>query len=157
MINELQRPSLTVSLELDIPHMPKVEHEMAKVEIFSTELREFYFNLLDDNALSVKDIKAERTKIRKLMKTIADNRKAMVSAYKEPISDFEETSKRIEKILKETDDRMKSIVDADKAANEDPFAGLSLECSTYTLNVTCSKEQYDELIKFMKEKGIEYR
>ena len=42
-------------------------------------------------------------------------------------------------------------------ANEDPFAGLSLECSTYTLNVTCSKEQYDELIKFMKEKGIEYR
>lgn len=156
MLNELERPSLTVDLSLDLPKVPKLEHQLGKVEEFSIKLNEFYMNLLDNDQLSVKEIKGERTKVRKLMKTIADNRKAAVKAFKEPISDFEETSKRIEKILKATDDRMKEIVDASKV--EDPFEGISVNdvsCETYTIQIKCSKEDYEDIINYIKKKGIE--
>lgn len=156
MLNELERPSLKVSLDVEIPDIPELKHDLRKVEEFSIELSKFYNNLLDLNQLGVKEIKAERTKVRKLMKTIGDNRKAAVKAFKTPIQDFEDTSKRIEKVLKETDDRMKSIVDAEKEEEVDPFAGLTtnVSCETYNFSITCTKEQYEELLEIMKMKGI---
>ena len=100
-MNELARPTLQVDLDVEIPKIPVLDHNLGVVESFATELSTFYNELLDDNALSVKDIKAERTKVRKIMTTIADNRKKTVKAYKEPIQDFEDTSKRIEISFKE--------------------------------------------------------
>ena len=100
MLNELERPSLKVTLDIDIPKMEPIKHDLAKVEEFATELDKFYRNTIENTVnLDIKTIKAERTKVRKVLKTIEDNRKAMVKAYKEPIKDFEETSKRIEKIF----------------------------------------------------------
>ena len=88
------------------------------------------------------------------MTTIADNRKKTVKAYKEPIKDFEDTSKRIEKVLKTLDDRMKSIVDEDKLANEDPFAGLSI--NQFKVVVTCNSKEQVKLIKeFAKANNID--
>ena len=78
----------------------------------------------------------------------------MVKAYKEPIKDFEDTSKRIEKILKGTDGMMKELVDADKLAKEDPFAGLSINEELYTLTFRTTEENYNKIKAYMKELGI---
>lgn len=155
MINELERPQLKVNMDIEIPKLEPIKHDLAKVEVFANEISEFYNKLLEDEAFTsdIKTVKAERTKVRKAMTLVADNRKAMVKAYKEPIKDFEETSKRIEKILKTTDDSLKELVDADKAANTDPFEGLTTEIYTITIR---NKNDYEKVCEFMKKEGISY-
>lgn len=155
MLNELERPSLKVTLDLDIPKMEPLKHDLDKVESFVKELDTFYKNAIEEtDNIDIKIVKQERTKVRKVLKTIEDNRKAMVKAYKEPIKDFEDTSKRIEKILKGTDSMMKELVDADKLAKEDPFAGLSVNNKCY-FKVICDVTQKDLLINFAKENNME--
>lgn len=155
MLNELERPTLNISLDLDIPKMEPLKHDLDKVEIFAKKLDEFYRNAIEkSDDLDIRLVKQERTKVRKVIKTIEDNRKAMVKAYKEPIKDFEDTSKRIEKILKGTDGMMKELVDADKAANEDPFGGLSVDDKTYRITFSSSFENYLKVRKYLDKLGI---
>ena len=155
MLNELERPSLKVTLDLDIPKMEPLKHDLDKVETFVKELDTFYRDAIEKTEnIDIKVVKSERTKVRKVLKTIEDNRKAMIKAYKEPIKDFEDTSKRIEKILKGTDGMMKELVDADKAAKEDPFAGLSVNENLYTINFRTTEENYNKIKDYMKELGI---
>lgn len=155
MLNELERPTLNISLDLDIPKMEPLKHDLDKVEVFAKQLDEFYRNAIEkSDDLDIRLVKQERTKVRKVIKTIEDNRKAMVKAYKEPIKDFEDTSKRIEKILKGTDGMMKELVDADKAAKEDPFAGLSVNEELYTITFRTTEENYNKIKAYMKELGI---
>jgi hypothetical protein len=151
MLNELARPTCEVNLEIELPKLDKVEHDLGKVEVFATNLEKFYDGIIED--LDIKTIKSERTKVRKILKTVADNRKAMVKAYKAPIDDFESTSKRIEKILSSIDSKMKELVDADKLTNTDPFEGLSLTNEEYTI-VVHSKEGYNKVMEFIKKEGI---
>ena len=155
MLNELERPTLNISLDLDIPKMEPLKHDLDKVEIFAKKLDEFYRNAIEtsDN-LDIKLVKQERTKVRKVIKTIEDNRKAMVKAYKEPIKDFEDTSKRIEKILKGTDGMMKELVDADKAAKEDPFAGLSVNENLHAIVFSTTEENKNKIVNYIRELGI---
>jgi gas vesicle protein len=155
MLNELERPTLNISLDLDIPKMEPLKHDLDKVEVFAKKLDEFYRDAIEkSDDLDIRLVKQERTKVRKVIKTIEDNRKAMVKAYKEPIKDFEDTSKRIEKILKGTDGMMKELVDADKAANEDPFAGLSVDDKTYRITFSSSFENYLKVRKYLEKLGI---
>lgn len=155
MLNELERPSLKVTLDVDIPEMKPIKHELNKVEEFAKQLDEFYRNAIENtDDLDIKVVKQERTKVRKVIKTISDNRKAMVKAYKEPIKDFEDTSKRIEKILKGTDDMMKELVDADKAAKEDPFAGLSVNENLYAIVFSTTEENKNKIVKYIRDLGI---
>ena len=155
MLNELERPTLNISLDLDIPKMEPLKHDLDKVEIFAKKLDAFYRDAIEkSDDLDIRLVKQERTKVRKVIKTIEDNRKAMVKAYKEPIKDFEDTSKRIEKILKGTDGMMKELVDADKAANEDPFAGLSVDDKTYRITFSSSFENYLKVRKYLEKLGI---
>ncbi len=157
MLNEIKRPSLDVTLEVDIPEIKPIKHDLDKVEVFVNKLDEFYRNAINEAianfSLDIKDVKAERTKVRKVLKTIEDNRKAMVNAFKEPIKDFEETSKRIEKVLKGTDEFMKELVDKDKALLEDPFADFDAP-EKHTINIECTQKQYNEIIKYLEKKGI---
>lgn len=157
MLNELERPSLQISLDVDIPNIAPLEHNLGKVEEFANKLANFYDAAIE-NCNGVYDIpmvKAERTKVRKVIKTIEDNRKNIVKAYKEPISDFEETSKRIEKILGSTDEKLKEIVDASKKV-EDPF-GLDDVPTTYTVKMICTQEEYKTVLNYIKKKGIELK
>ena len=155
MLNELERPTLNISLDLDIPKMEPLKHDLDKVEIFAKKLDAFYRDAIEkSDDLDIRIVKQERTKVRKVIKTIEDNRKAMVKAYKEPIKDFEDTSKRIEKILKGTDGMMKELVDADKAANEDPFGGLSVDDKTYRITFSSSFENYLKVRKYLEKLGI---
>ena len=157
MLNEIKRPSLDVTLEVTIPEMKPIKHDLDKVETFVKELDLFYRNAIESAInnfdLDIKQVKSERTKVRKILKTIEDNRKAMVKAYKEPIKDFEETSKRIEKILKGTDGMMKDLVDEDKASKEDPF-GENDTLKTFNITLECTQKEYDEIIKYIGKKGI---
>lgn len=156
MLNEIKRPSLDVTLEVEIPKIQPIKHDLDKVEVFVTKLDEFYRNAIEESianfSLDIKEVKAERTKVRKVLKTIEDNRKAMINAFKEPIKDFEETSKRIEKILKGTDGMMKELVDKDKLL-EDPFADFEAP-EKFTISMECTKKQYEEIIKYIEKKGI---
>lgn len=155
MLNELDRPTLKVTLDVDIPEIKPIKHELAKVEDFAKQLDEFYRNAIENtDDVDIKVVKQERTKVRKVIKTISDNRKAMVKAYKEPIKDFEDTSKRIEKILKGTDDMMKELVDADKAAKEDPFAGLSVNENLYAIVFSTTEENKNKIVKYIRDLGI---
>lgn len=158
MLNELKRPSLDITLEVDIPEIQPIKHDLGKVEEFATALDAFYREEVEKAGenIDVKLVKSERTKVRKVLKTIEDNRKAMLNAFKKPIEDFETTSKRIEKVLKGTDAMLKEIVDADKAKDIDPFEGLSINTNTYNLSIQCTEEQFKELKEFMDKKGIKY-
>ena len=157
MLNEIERPSLNVSLDIEIPKMPSIKHDLDKVEKFVNDLDLFYReainNAINNFELDIQQVKSERTKVRKVLKTIEDNRKAMVKAYKEPIKDFEETSKRIEKILKGTDGMMKELVDEDKAKREDPF-GEELLPKTFELKIECTEKELESIIKYVEKKGI---
>lgn len=158
MLNELERPSLKVTLDLDIPKMEPLKHDLDKVETFVKELDTFYRDAIEKTEnIDIKVVKSERTKVRKVLKTIEDNRKAMVKAYKEPIKDFEDTSKRIEKILKGTDGMMKELVDADKLAKEDPFAGLSVNETLYAIIFSTTEENKNKIVNYIRELGIEVK
>ena len=157
MLNEIKRPSLDVTLEVEIPEIQPIKHDLAKVEAFVNQLDEFYRNAINEAIasfnLDIKEVKAERTKVRKVLKTIEDNRKAMVKAFKEPIKDFEETSKRIEKVLKGTDEFMKELVDEDKALKEDPFGENDIP-KKFVINVECTQKEYEDIMKYIEKKGI---
>lgn len=155
MLNEIKRPSLDVTLEVEIPKIQPIKHDLAKVEEFVNQLDVFYRNAINEAiasfSLDIKDVKAERTKVRKVLKTVEDNRKAMVKAFKEPIKDFEETSKRIEKVLKGTDAFMKELVDEDKALKEDPFGENDVK-EKYVIELICTKKEYDDIMKYIDKK-----
>ena len=154
MLNELERPTLNISLDLDIPKMEPLKHDLDKVEVFAKKLDEFYRDAIEkSDDLDIRLVKQERTKVRKVIKTIEDNRKAMVKAYKEPIKDFEDTSKRIEKILKGTDGMMKELVDADKAMKEDPFGEKDIP-KKFVINVECTEKEYADIVKYIEKKGL---
>ena len=55
MLNELKRPSLDVTLEVDIPKIQPIKHDLAKVEKFVTELDLFYRDAID-NAIANFDL-----------------------------------------------------------------------------------------------------
>lgn len=155
MINEENKPTLTCSLDIVIPEVKSIQHDLNRVEEFVTELEKYYdeeIKQAGDN-IKVSIVKGERTKVRKILKTIEDNRKEAIKAFKEPIKDFEETSKRIEKILKRTDGKLKEIVDRDKL--EDPFAGLTITTESTTFRCVVPDSKVDEFKTIMKDMKIE--
>lgn len=95
---EVVKPTLKVDLDIKLPKIPPVEHNLGIIEEYAKQLNEFYGKLVftDDQYGEAKD---EKAKVNKLKKTIEDNRKEIVKEFKQPIDDFEATSKRIEKLL----------------------------------------------------------
>ena len=95
-MNEIVKPTFDLTLDVRIPKMEPIQHNLGTVKEAIIKLNEFYDSLVfteDD----VKDIKKELTKLRALLKNIEDNRKETVREFKAPIDDFEGTSKDIEK------------------------------------------------------------
>lgn len=95
---ELVKPELNIDLDIKLPEIQPIEHNLSQVEKWVTQLDEFYDKLVF-NEEQYKEATSERTKVNKLKKTIEDNRKEIVQKFKKPIDDFEATSKRIEKAL----------------------------------------------------------
>lgn len=99
-MNELVKPTLNVDLDIKLPEIKPVEHNLGIIEEYTTELIKFYEKLVFTPE-QYTEAKEERAKVNKLLKIVADNRKETVKKYKEPIDDFESTSKRIEKGLQQ--------------------------------------------------------
>ena len=106
-MNELVKPSLQVDLDIKMPKIEPISHNLNVIEDYAIKLKDFYDKLVFDES-QYKQAKDERAKVNGLIKKIADNRKEIIKQYKEPISDFEETSKRIEKLLGDSS----SIIDS---------------------------------------------
>ena len=100
-MNELVKPSLSVDLDIDIPKIEPIKHNLGIIEDYAVQLKEFYGKLVF-NDTQYKEAKDERAKVNNLMKKLKENRIETVKLFKEPIQDFEETSKRIEKLLEES-------------------------------------------------------
>ena len=95
---EIVKPTLKVDLDVQLPEIMPVKHNLGIIEEYAKQLNEFYGKLVFTND-QYTEAKDERAKVNKLKKTIEDNRKEIVKEYKQPIDDFEATSKRIEKLL----------------------------------------------------------
>lgn len=95
---EVVKPTLKVDLDIKLPEIAPVEHNLSIIEEYAKQLNEFYTKLVFTPD-QYNDAKEERAKVNKLKKLIEDNRKEIVKEYKKPIDDFETTSKRIEKLL----------------------------------------------------------
>ena len=100
-MNELVKPSLSVDLDIDIPKIEPIKHNLGIIEDYAVQLKEFYSKLVF-NDTQYKEAKDERAKVNSLMKKLKENRIETVKLFKEPIQDFEDTSKRIEKLLEES-------------------------------------------------------
>lgn len=100
-MNELVKPTLQVDLDVEIPKVEPIKHNLNVIEDYALQLKNFYAALVFDDT-QYKQAKDERAKVNGLIKKIADNRKDLMKQYNEPISDFEQTSKRIEKLLGES-------------------------------------------------------
>lgn len=99
-MNELVKPTLKVDLDIKLPEIKPVEHNLGIIEDYAKELNDYYGKLAFTED-QYKEATTERTKVNKLLKAIEDNRKETIKKYKEPIDDFESTSKRIEALLKQ--------------------------------------------------------
>ena len=99
-MNEIEviKPTLKVDLDIELPEVLPVKHNLGIIEEYAKQLNEFYGKLVFTND-QYTEAKDERAKVNKLKKTIEDNRKEIVKEFKQPIDDFEATSKRIEKLL----------------------------------------------------------
>lgn len=97
-MNELVKPTLKVDLDVELPEITPVKHNLGIIEEYAKQLNEFYGKLVFTND-QYTEAKDEKAKVNKLKKTIEENRKEIVKEYKQPIDDFEATSKRIEKLL----------------------------------------------------------
>lgn len=117
-MNEIVRPTIDLTLDVRIPKMEPIEHNLGSVKEAILKLNDFYNSLVFTED-QVSDAEKELTKIRSLLKTIEDNRKETVKEFKKPIDDFEGTSKDIEKLLKASVEIIKSKIEGFKQEAEE--------------------------------------
>lgn len=109
VLNEVKivRPTLNKEVYVDIPEIPKIEHNLDEVKEYVLKLSEFYDNVIN---IDVKMATEERSKLNSLAKIISRIRIDKVNEYKEPISDFENTAKEIEGAVKDMANKLGIIV-----------------------------------------------
>lgn len=107
---EVIKPTLKVDLDVKLPELAPVEHNLGIIEDYALKLNEFYEKLVFTNE-QYKEATDERAKVNKLKKVIENNRKEIVKEYKKPIDDFETTSKRIEKLLESCADTISQSIE----------------------------------------------
>ena len=109
-MNELIKPTLKVDLDINLPEIPPIQHNLGIIEDYAKNLKDFYGKLVFTSD-QYKEATDERAKVNKLVKTMEDNRKETLKEYKKPIDDFEATSKRIESLLKEASALLSSKIE----------------------------------------------
>lgn len=111
MKNEVMvKPEFNEDIIVNIPEIPEVTHNLQKLKDFTLKLVEYY----EKTIIDIDELTKERTKINKFLKQVSDIRKANVEKYKKPINDFEKTSKEVELLLKETSDKMTTLLNLEK-------------------------------------------
>lgn len=108
---EETKPTFDMELIVSLPkNMPKVEHNLDKLEEYAKNINEHYSKLIIQKE-HIKDAEAEKAKINNLIKDVKRLRIDKLKEYKQPIEDFEETAKRVEFILLEASENIKASLD----------------------------------------------
>lgn len=108
---EEAKPTFDMELIVSLPkNMPKVEHNLDKLEEYAKNINEHYSKLIIQKE-HIKDAEAEKAKINNLIKDVKRLRIDKLKEYKQPIEDFEETAKRVEFILLEASETIKASLD----------------------------------------------
>ena len=109
--NELTKPTFNLDVEVKLPKdMPIVEHNLDKLEEYALNLNEWYSKLIIQES-DIKVAESEKAKLNKLIDQVKRLRIDNVKEYKKPIEDFEATAKRVESILGEASDTIKTSLD----------------------------------------------
>ena len=117
-IVEIQRPKIDLNLEVVLPKIAPVEHNLGVVKEKIQELKLFYDSLVFTED-QVDEAEKELTTLRAFVKTMENDRKEKVTKYKEPIDDYETTAKSIEKLLKDSIDSIKSKIEVFKKEQQE--------------------------------------
>ena len=108
---EETKPTFDMELVVNIPNnIPKVEHNLDKLEEYARNVNEHYSKLIIQKE-DIKDAENVKAKINNLIKDVKRLRIDKVKEYKQPIEDFEETAKRVEGLLSEASETIKSSLD----------------------------------------------
>lgn len=108
---ELTKPTFDLDVEVKLPKdMPIVEHNLDKLETYANNLNEWYSKLIIQEK-DIKEAESEKAKLNKLIDQVKRLRIDNVKEYKKPIEDFETTAKRVEAILGEASDTIKTSLD----------------------------------------------
>lgn len=118
----MERPSIDFALDVKMPEIAPIKHNLNEVKESVLELNKFYNSLLFTED-QVGEAEKELTRLRAFLKTIEDNRKDNVKLFKRPIDDFEMTSKDIEKSIKESISIIQSKIEGFKEKEKEEKIG----------------------------------
>jgi len=139
----VEKPILKNEIKAEITTIGKVEDNIAEAKEYALELKDYYSKLVFTEEQK-SDAEKERAGINKLVKSIEDYRKNIMSEFKKPIENFEITAKETEKILKETsafvDIQIKNFETKEKEVRKDNARKI------YEANI----EELKEVISFEK-------
>lgn len=139
----MEKPILKNEIKAEITTIGKVEDNIAEAKEYALELKDYYSKLVFTEEQK-SDAEKERAGINKLVKSIEDYRKNIMSEFKKPIENFEITAKETEKILKETsafvDIQIKNFETKEKEVRKDNARKI------YEANI----EELKEVISFEK-------
>ena len=97
----MEKPILKNEIKAEIKGISKVEDNICEAKEYALQLKDYYSTLIFTEDQK-EDAAKERANINKLVKSISDYRKSIITEFKKPIEMFETTAKETEKILKET-------------------------------------------------------
>ena len=97
----MEKPILKNEIKAEIKGISKVEDNICEAKEYALQLKDYYSKLIFTEDQK-EDAAKERANINKLVKSISDYRKSIITEFKKPIETFETTAKETEKILKET-------------------------------------------------------
>lgn len=106
----LVKPTFEMEVKVKIPKIEKVEHNLDLLKDYVVKLKEYYSKLVFTDE-QTKDAENERKNLNALLKKVEDLRKENVKKYKEPIDDFESTSKDIENLIKSAREDIQVFID----------------------------------------------
>lgn len=144
-IVEIERPKIDLNLEVILPKIEPVKHNLGIVKEKIQELKLFYDSLVFTED-QVDEAEKELTTLRSFVRTMETDRKEKVSKYKEPIDDYEKTAKSIETLLKDSIDSIKSKIEVFKKEQQD------LETKRFKDIINCVIGTFEEMYPGMKDK-----
>lgn len=106
----LVKPTFEMEVKVEIPKIEKVEHNLGLLKEYVVKLKEYYSKLVFTDE-QTKDAENERKNLNALLKKVEELRKENVKKYKEPIDDFESTSKDIENLIKSAREDIQVFID----------------------------------------------
>lgn len=96
----MEKPVLENELDVKIEGTQKVTNNIKEIKEYAVAMKDYYSTLVF-NDTQVKDAKAERASVNKIVKKISDYRESIVAEFNRPLDEFVSSAKEAERLLKE--------------------------------------------------------